>query len=83
MTSADLQRVASQKPFVPLRLFITDGTVHEVRRQEMIWVGLGMASLVVPLEGQDQADKPLVERMIHIDLRHILKVEVVAPQPVP
>jgi len=30
MTSADLQELVGQKPFVPLRLFVSDGTVHEI-----------------------------------------------------
>jgi len=49
MTSADLQELVGQKPFVPLRLFVSDGTVHEVRNRELFWVGMGMAVLVVPL----------------------------------
>jgi len=79
VTSADLQRLVTQRPFVSLRLFVTDGTFHDVRRQELIWVGPGMASLVVPVEGQGEAVKPLMERIICLDLRHILKVEIIAP----
>jgi hypothetical protein len=83
MTSADLQRLVGQKPFVPLRLYISDGTVHDIRSRELIWVGTGMAVLVVPLTSQGDADKPLIERTIHLDLRHIVKVETEAAQPVP
>jgi hypothetical protein len=75
MTSADLQKLVAQKPFVPLRMYVSDGTVHDIRRPELIWVGTGMAMLVVPLHNQADADKPLIERTIHIDLRHIVKVE--------
>ena len=42
-----------------------------------------MAVLVVPLPDQGDADKPLIERTIHIDLRHIVKVETEAAQPSP
>jgi hypothetical protein len=80
MTSTDLQKLVGQKPFVPLRLFVSGGTVHDIRSRELIWVGLGMAVLVVPLHNQQDADKPLIERIIHIDLRHILKVETEAAQ---
>jgi hypothetical protein len=83
MTSADLQKLVGQKPFVPLRIHVSDGTVHDIRRQELIWVGTGMAMLVVPLPDQADADKPLIERTIHIDLRHIVKVETEEAQPVP
>jgi len=83
MTSADLQRLVGQKPFVPLRMYLTDGTVHDIRNREFIWVGTGMAVLVVPLHDQTDADKPLIERTIHIDLRHIVKVETEAAQPTP
>jgi hypothetical protein len=83
MTSADLQKLVGQKPFVPLRIFVSDGTMHEIRNRELIWVGTGMAVLVVPLPDQTDADKPLIERTIHIDLRHIVKVETEAAQPIP
>jgi hypothetical protein len=83
MTSADLQKLVARKPFVPLRMFVSDGTVHEIRSPELIWVGTGMAVLVVPLPDQGDTDKPLIERTVHIDLRHIVKVETEAAQPVP
>jgi hypothetical protein len=83
MTSADLQKLVGQKPFVPLRIHVSDGTVRDVRSRELIWVGTGMAVLVVPLPDQGDADKPLIERTIHIDLRHIVKVETEAVQPSP
>jgi hypothetical protein len=81
MTSADLQKLVAQKPFVPLRLHVSDGTVHNIRSPELIWVGLGMAVIVVPLHDQTEANKPLIERTIHIDWRHIVKVETEAAQP--
>jgi hypothetical protein len=83
VTSADLQKLVVQKPFVPLRLHVRDGTVHDIRNRELIWVGTGMAVIVVPLHDQSDTDKPLIERTIHIDLRHILKVETEAAQPSP
>lgn len=83
MTSADLQKLVGQKPFVPLRLYVSDGTVHDIRSRELIWVGTGMAVIVVPLPEQGSADKPLIERTIHLDLRHIVKVETEAAQPTP
>jgi hypothetical protein len=83
MTSADLQKLVGQIPFVPLRLYVSDCTVHDVRRQELIWVGVGMAVLVVPLNDQGEIDKPLIERTIHVDLRHIVKVETEAAQATP
>jgi hypothetical protein len=81
MTSADLQKLVGQKPFVPLRICVSDGTVHDIRSRELIWVGTGMAVLVVPLHDQGDTDKPLIERTIHVDLRHIVKVETEAAQP--
>jgi hypothetical protein len=83
MTSTDLQKLVAQKPFVPLRIFASDGTMHEIRHRELIWVGTGMAMLVVPLADQTDTDNPLIERTIHIDLRHIVKVETEAAQPAP
>ena len=42
-----------------------------------------MAVLVVPLPDQTDVDKPLIERTVHIDLRHIIKVETEAARPTP
>jgi hypothetical protein len=83
VTSADLQKLVGQKPFVPLRIYVNDGTVHGIRNRELIWVGTGMAVLVVPLPDQGDADKPLIERTVHIDLRHIVQVETESAQPTP
>jgi hypothetical protein len=83
VTSADLQKLVGQKPFVPLRIYVSDGTVHEIRKKELIWVGTGMAVVVVPMPDQGDSDKPLIERTVHIDLRHFVKVETVAAQPTP
>ena len=83
MTSTDLQRLVGQRPFVPLRLYVSDGTMHEIRHRELIWVGPAMAVLVIPLPDQADADKPLIERTVHIDLRHIVKVETEMAQPTP
>ncbi len=83
MTSNDLQRLVGQRPFVPLKLYVSDGTVHEIRHRELIWVGVGMVLLVVPIADQVDVDKPMLERSIHIDLRHIVKVESESRQPTP
>jgi hypothetical protein len=64
-------------------LFVSDGTVHDIRIPDLIWVGTGMAVRAVPLPDQGHTEKPLIERTIHIDLRHIVKVETEAAQPVP
>jgi hypothetical protein len=64
-------------------MHVSDGTVHEIRRQELIWVGVGMAVVVVPLHDQGTTDKPLIERTMHIDLRHIVKVETETAQATP
>jgi hypothetical protein len=83
MTSSDLQKLVGQTPFVPLRMHVSDGTTYDIRHREFLWVGTGMAVLVVPLPDQSDSDKPLIERTIHIDLRHIVKVETEAAQPAP
>jgi hypothetical protein len=83
MTSADLQKLVGQKPFVPLRIYVSDGAVHDIRSSELIWVGIGMAVIVVPLHDQSETNKLLIERTIHLDFRHIVKVETEAAQPTP
>jgi hypothetical protein len=83
VSSADFQKLVGPKPFVPLRNYVSDGAVHEIRNRELIWVGTGMAVLVVPLPDQGDADKPLIERTVHIELRHIVKVETETAQPTP
>ena len=81
MTSTDLQTFAKRNPFVPFKIYVSDGAMHEIRHRELIWVGLGMAVLVVPQPNQADDDKPMIERTIYIDPRHIVKVETESPQP--
>jgi hypothetical protein len=49
----------------------------------LIGLGAGIAALVMPFPDQGDADKPLIEQTIPIDLRHIVKVEMEMVQPTP
>ncbi len=82
----DLVRAGACDPDAVMTMgmyFDVQRALHDIRSQELNWVGTGMAVLVVPLHDQGDADKPLIERTIHIDLRHIVEVETEAALPTP
>ena len=59
-----------RQPFQPFRVHITDGTAYEVRHPEMAYVD--RMTMIVAVEiGEDE----LPERSIHIDPRHVARLE--------
>ena len=64
----DYEKLVGQKPFVPLRIYVSDGTVHEIRNRELIWVGTGMAVLA-PLISADPSNSLWQRDMASFDGR--------------
>lgn len=71
MSPNDLLEDLQKRPFEPLRLYIMDGTIYDIRHPEQCMVGL--SSVIVGV-ASDPASL-LFERMIRIDNRQIHKVE--------
>jgi hypothetical protein len=72
MPPRELAQALSRRPFVPFRLYITDGTTYEIRHPELLMVFPGSA--VVGLPGAAYPF-PLLDRFEIVDLLHVVRLE--------
>jgi hypothetical protein len=70
----DLRQALRRNPFVPFRVYLTDGAAYEVRHPELCM--LGARSVLI---GLANGDEPVYERYVNIDLFHIVRMEPIAP----
>lgn len=73
MKPDELIEIMEERPFMPLRLHMSNGRTHDVRHPEMAIVGSGVVAL-----GVEQADSPY-PRIRMISLTHINEVETIDP----
>jgi hypothetical protein len=71
MPPAELLQVVRARPFVPFRMYMSDGTVYEVRHPELVIVTLGTAFVGYP----DPSQPGLSARVDIVSLRHIVRLE--------
>lgn len=78
MSAAELLSVMRAKPFRPLRLCMSDGTIYEVYHPELVIVALGTAVV-----GYPSPDFPgAAARYDIVSLRHVVRIEFIdVPQP--
>jgi hypothetical protein len=50
MTSEDLIELISERPFIPLRVYLSNGRTHDIRHPEMAIVGRDVVAIGVQLE---------------------------------
>jgi hypothetical protein len=77
MSPNDLVEDLRQKPFEPFRLYVTDGSIYEVRHPELCLVGV--ASVILGLN--NDPNSTVFERTVRIDCRHIVKSEPIKQTP--
>lgn len=71
MSATELLSVLRARPFRPLRLCMSDGTLYEVRHPDLVIVALGTAVV-----GYPSPDFPgAAARYDIVSLRHIVRVE--------
>jgi hypothetical protein len=71
MPPMELLRMLRQRPFVPFRIHLDDGTVYEVRHPEMVLVGIASAIVSFP----DPAQPALFTSWEVVALRHVTRLE--------
>lgn len=78
MSASELLSVLRAKPFRPLRLCMSDGTVYEVRHPDLVIVALGTAVVGYPSQDYPGA----AARYDIVSLRHIVRIEFIdIPEP--
>lgn len=73
MRPEDLLELIRAKPFEPFRLYVSDGTVFEIRHPDMAITE--RSKIVVAVPGPDGPDGP-AERTVNVALVHITRTEV-------
>lgn len=75
MRAEELAELLRTRPFVPLRIHLTDGTTHDIRHPEIVIVLRQRVDIGVggnPAVG-------VVDRIEHCSLLHIVRVEELPP----
>jgi hypothetical protein len=80
MSAQDLLTALRRRPFLPFRLYISDGATYDIRHPELVMVAV--SSAVVGLPGVGQHPLP-VERYDIVDLRHIVRLAPLDAQAAP
>jgi hypothetical protein len=75
-----LRKLLKEKPFSPFRVYVSDGATYDVAHPEIAWVR-GM-TLVVNVYPSGFAE-PRGERLAHVSLIHVTRVEVYYPGAAP
>jgi len=72
MTPDDLIELLEERPFVPLRIHLSNGRTHEIRHPEMAIVGQDVVAIGV---GGSDDERP---RIRLVSISHINEVEAVS-----
>jgi hypothetical protein len=71
MRAEELTQIVRRQPFVPFRLFLTDGRTYDIRHPEFIWVQ--RARVDVALDPDPKTG--VIDRVDFLSLLHIVRVE--------
>jgi hypothetical protein len=66
-----MRELLDARPFVPLRIHLSDGKVFEIRHPDFVWVLRSRLDIAVPAEGNGG----FVDHVEHCSLLHIVRVE--------
>ena len=72
MSPQDLLTFLSRRPFEPFRLWLSDGTLYEIRHPELLMVGRTSAVIGVSDEARQP---PIYDRYSTVALSHIVRME--------
>ncbi len=71
MSHEDLQARVAQRPFVPFRITLTEGTSYDVRHPELFM--LGRRAAVIGLS--KDPEQTLFDSTVLVDLLHVVRLE--------
>jgi hypothetical protein len=71
MSHEELKARIRQRPFIPFRIVLTEGTSYEIRHPDLFM--LGKRSAVIGLAKDPQAD--FYDATVMVDLLHIVRLE--------
>ncbi len=75
MSFEDLALMAGTRPFVPFRIYLTDGSTIDILHPELIMLGRRSAVVGIPKKPEHKH----YERHAYIDFLHIMRMERLPP----
>jgi hypothetical protein len=78
MRPQDLLQLLRTTPFVPFRLYLSTGIVHDIRHPELAIVG--RSTLTIEFPGS-KFPFPVAARKVGVALLHIVQYELLPPAP--
>jgi hypothetical protein len=76
MPATDLLRMLRAQPFAPFRMHVSEGVVYDIRHPEMVIVMAASAIVAFP----DPANEEMASGWEVVDLRHIIRLELIQSQ---
>jgi hypothetical protein len=77
MRPEELKEVLNVRPFVPLRIHMTDGRAHDIYHPDRVLVLRGRVDIGVAPDPNSE----ILERVEHCSLLHVVRVEQLPPTP--
>jgi hypothetical protein len=71
MTTEELQGLVRKRPFVPFRIYVSEGASFEIRHPELLMVGKDSAFIGLTTNPMQTT----YDRWTMVDLLHIIRVE--------
>jgi len=71
MPPEDLMQALDRRPFVRFRIYVSDGTVYDIRHPELVLLGLRSAVIGIPAS----PDHRLYTRAETVALSHVVRLE--------
>jgi len=71
MSTRDFLDLIRRKPFVPLRVITSDGTVYEITHPDLVMAGLSSVIIGYPSEQEPHA----YSRYDIVSLQHVVRLE--------
>jgi hypothetical protein len=71
MRPEELKALMRRRPFMPVRIYLTDGTTYDVQHPDMVIVLKSRVDIGVPADPSED----IAERVDHCSLLHVVRVE--------
>lgn len=79
MRPEEFGELLNAQPFVPLRVYLTDGKTYDIPHSEFVWVFRSRVDLAIPADPA----KRIMDHVEHFSLLHVVRVERLQPTSVP
>ncbi len=77
MRPEEFRMLLRRQPFIPVRVYLSDGTSYEIHHPEMAF----LTRSTVEIGFEEQKGSGVADRVMHCSLLHVVRVENVDGQP--